>query len=540
MNESLRYLMKKSVINSFKKTLKRPVKAFGILLLVIYYLMIPFIVEPLMTDMGLKNKEGFVLIASIVTLYIVLPTTLSYFKRKGINFKNQDINFILASPTSPKQAIIYGLSKEIFINMVMQIMIFIAAVFVFNISLLTTVILIAVNMVFSNLLRNSLAMIMYASEDITLKQKQLIKKIVYSLLALFTVFSLTIVISQTIKAGFDFSYINSVITSFSYLTSVITSPVVLMFPVFGWQLGWINLMILGPTPYTLISTGLYFISSIYFTHVAYKMVCKGEYYEDALSFSKHVSHITSKKGNITIAEMFGRKNKRYDYKGKLKGLYAKVIFHKQIIELRRSKKIILSLKDFVYLVIGIGLGVASVFFDDFITSEYFFEIIVGIGMYLTVFIKTRSSWKNEFENYYIFIMPDSSINKLFRATLLENILSFIRAIFLAVPAGILMRAPLWQIVGAIIAQTLIKVMMTYVSIYIEEIIGAKIGKILASFINFTVLIVFVIIPIVAILIIMNGMLFISFSIIVLYTIGVIILFLALAAINLTNIESLEE
>lgn len=530
MNESLRYLMKKSVINSFKKTLKRPVKAFGILLLVIYYLMIPFLVEQLITDMGLKNKEGFVLIVSIGTLYIVLPMTLSYFKRKGINFKNQDINFILASPTSPKQAIIYGLSKEIFINMVMQIMIFIAAVFVFNISLLTTVILIAVNMVFSNLLRNSLAMIMYASEDITIKQKQLIKKIVYSLLALFTVFLLTIVISQTIKAGFDFSY----------LTSVITSPVVLMFPVFGWQLGWINLMILGPTPYTLISTGLYFISSIYFTHVAYKMVCTGEYYEDALSFSKHVSHIASKKGNITIAEIFGRKNKRYDYKGKLKGLYAKVIFHKQITELRRSKKIILSLKDFVYLITGIGLGVASIFFDDFITSEYFFEAIVAIGMYLTVFIKTRSSWKTEFENYYIFIMPDSSINKLFRATLLENNLSFIRAIFLAVPAGIIMSASLWQIVSAIIAQTLIKVMMTYVSIYIEEIIGAKIGKVIASFINFIISIVLVIIPIVAILIIMNGMLFISFSIIVLYTIGVIILFLALAAINLTNIESLEE
>ena len=118
MNESLRYLMKKSVINSLKKTLKRPVKAFGILLLVIYFLMIPFLVEPLITDMGLKNKEGFVLIASIVTLYIVLPMTLSYFKRKGINFKNQDINFILASPTSPKQAIIYGLSKEIFINII--------------------------------------------------------------------------------------------------------------------------------------------------------------------------------------------------------------------------------------------------------------------------------------------------------------------------------------------------------------------------------------------------------------------------------------
>ena len=105
-----------------------------------------------------------------------------------MNFKKQDINFIWQVQRRQNNAIDYALSKEVYINLAMQVMFFIAAVFVFEISLLTSLLYILVNVVVSNLLSYSLAIIMYASEDITLKQKQGIKRIIYVILAGFTVF----------------------------------------------------------------------------------------------------------------------------------------------------------------------------------------------------------------------------------------------------------------------------------------------------------------------------------------------------------------
>lgn len=530
MNKSLQYLTKRSIINTLRKLLKSPLKGIGILIITIYYFCIPFLVKGLITDIGLNNREGFVLIASVGTLYLSMPMTLTYFKRKGVTFRKQDINFILASPTPPKEALIYALSKDIFINLVTQVMFLIGAVFVFEVPVLTTLIYIIVNIVFSNFLSYSLAIIMYASEEITLKQKQIIKRIVYLILGTFTVFLLTMVISQTLKHGFNVAY----------LTATISSPLILMIPIFGWQLGWLNLMLLGITPITLLATVLFFTSTIYLTYYAYKMISTGDYYEDALSFSENMAFIESKKDEITITEALGNKQKKYAYKGQLKGLNSKVIFHKQLIERRRVKKYFIGLGDMVYLVAGIALGVASIVVDDFINPNYFFEIMVGISIYLSLFLRPPAGWKSEFKNYYIFVIPDSSKNKLFNATLLEHFLSFIRVSFLTVPAGLLMRVSVLEIFYAIIVQILLKAMITYVSIFIEEILGAKIGKKFATIINTFVSIIIMIAPIIGLVFITSISLFLSFATISFYAIIIMMIFLLLASNSLKNIESLDD
>lgn len=529
MNKSLVYLTKRSLVNVFRKSIKKPLKSIGIILVTIYYLYLPFILKGFLTNFNLNSRAGFVFIASIGTLYLSMPMTLTYFKRKGVNFKQQDVNFILASPIPPKQALIYALSKDIFINVVMQAMFLIAAIFVFDIPLLISFIYIIINIIFSNFLSYSLAIIMYASEEITLKQKQMIKRAVYLILLTFTIFLLTMVISQSLKNGFDITY----------LLSTISSPFVLMIPIFGWQLGWLNLMILGATPLSLLATSLFFISTIYLTYVAYKMKSTGDYYEDALSFSENVALLQSKKGDVTIAEAFGKKQKKYSYEGTLKGLNSKVIFYKQVMERRRVKKYFLSFGDIIYLIAGIGLGVVSIIFDDFMDSSYFFEIMIGISVYLSVFFKPAAGWKSEFKNYYIFVMPDSSIKKLFHATLLEHFLSLIRVVFLTVPAGLLMRVSILEIFYAIIVQSLLKGMITYVSIFIEEIQGAKIGKTIASMINIFVTIILMIGPIIALAFITSISLFLSFITISLYALIVMTLFLYVASRQLNNIEALD-
>lgn len=313
-----------------------------------------------------------------------------------------------------------------------------------------------------------------------------------------------------------------------------------MLPIFGWQLGWLNLIMLGLTPVRLLATGLFFASALSLTYYAYKMKSTGDYYEDALSFSENVAILESKKGDISISEAFGNKKKKYEYKGKLKGFKSNVIFHKQFIERRRSRKYFLTFGDLLYLIAGFGLGIASIFFDNVINPDYFIEIMIGISIYLSIFFKPSSDWKSEFKNHYLFLMPDSPLNKLFNASLLEHLLSGVRAIFLTVPAGLFMRASFLDILYAISVQILLKAMMTYVSIFIEGIIGAKIGKTFASIINILLSIIIMLGPIAALFFTGTLSILSIFLAISLYAMLIMFLFLYLSSINLRNIESLEE
>ena len=279
MTDSLRFLISRSIINSLKNLKKKPLKAIGIILGSIYFIMIPFISKGAVEGLGLNNKTGFIIIATIATIYIKMPSTLSYFKRKGVTFKKQDINFILATPTSPKQALVYALSKQGYLSAVMKLMIFIAAIFIFKIPVVTAIIYMAVSIIFDNLTSYSLGLIMYASEQITLRQKKIIRWVVYGILIAFTLIILYQVFSTTLKTGFDVAF----------LIETFSNPLVLLIPIFGWQLGWLNLIILGVTPINLVATILYIGTGIMLALYAYKMPCTGEYYEDALSFSENLA-----------------------------------------------------------------------------------------------------------------------------------------------------------------------------------------------------------------------------------------------------------
>lgn len=529
MSKSLQYLMITSIKGSIRNTVKKPLKTIGIFLATIYFISIPFLVKDLAVSMGLNNKLGFIIIATLSTVYLRLPATLSYFKRKGVIFKKADINFILASPTKPKQALIYALLKQAYMDVVMQLMIFNAAMYIFNLSFWHTSLYVGVNFVFSSLTSYSLALLMYGSENITARQKDLVRNAVYIILILFSLALIYEVGSKTWVYGFDIGY----------LFSVFSHPLTLFIPIFGWQLGWLNLVILGPNLVNIISASLFFLSAFTLTFFAYKMQSTGGYYEDALSFSEHLDLIESKKSNVTFSQSLGIKQKRHNYQGKMLGLGAKVIFYKQVIERRRVRKYFLAFGDLLYFIAGLALGLIAFFINDFVNPDYFFIIMCGISIYLGVFFNPQPTWKNDFQNYFIFMIPEKFSKKLLYATLLEHFITLIRALLLTVPAGIMLRASFLDIIYAIIAQSVIKVMITYVSIFTEEVVGSRIGKVLASFLNvFTSIIALLVI--VAILSFSKSLgNFTSMSLIVGYSLIVMMGFLFLSAKFLSDMESLD-
>ena len=524
MNNALRFHMKISLINMVKRTLKRPMKTIGALFLIAYFLAIPFTVKSMVSDLGFDTPEGFVLVNTAMSIYIMMPATLSYFKRKGVLFRKQDVNFMFASPISPKQILFYALLKQAFMSVLMQVVSMMAAIFLFKISVPVALFFGLSNFIFSSLLSYSLAIIMYGSERLSEKTKETFKWIVYGLL-----------ISVT---GFIAFYLIHNGVSVESATSLVSHPFILSIPIFGWELGWLNLVILGVTPVRLITGILFILTSVLLTWFAYKMESTGAYYEDALQFSERQARLEAKKGDVSFNDVFDKKRKVYERDSKLKGQFAKAIFSRQIVERRRTRRFFISLSDLVYLLMGIGAGVLT-YYGEF-ESELFFPIASGVSLYLAIFFNPSPTWKDEFSKYFLFVIPDTMRHKLWYATMMEHLISLIRAVFIAVPFGLIIGASFLDIVLVIMTQLLLKAMIVYKSILIDGYVGAKIGKITAQFVSIAVSVIIVIIPMIAIvgssLISVMG----SFAIVAGYSLVMMFVFMYLCVRVLSNIESLND
>lgn len=524
MNNALRFHLKISLKNMIKRTFKRPLKTIGILFLTIYFVSIPFTMKNLMTTLGLANAKGFVLVNTGMTIYIVMPATLTYFKRNGVLFRKQDVNFMFASPISPKQVLLYALFKQAYMTILMQIVGFIAAIYLFLIPLHLAVFYSLSNFIFSNLMSYSLAIIMYASERLSEKTKRGLKWAVYLGMVAVTILLILYFIQNGVSA--------------ESAMALISHPLILGIPIFGWELGWMNLILLGATPLTIITGSLFLITSVILGLIAYRMKSTGDYYEDALQFSERQEKIIAKQGDVSLNDVFNRKRKVYNHDSKINAKYSRAIFSRQIIERRRTRRFFISFGDLLSLLFGITAGVLSLYGE--LESSLYFPIACGISLYLTIFFTPSSIWKEEFSKYFLYVIPDTMWNKLLGATLMEHLVSLLRAIFLALPFGLIIGAPFLDIIFVIIAQVLLKAMIIYKSIFIDGYIGAKIGAVPAQFVSIFVSVIVVIIPVIAVIASIAMPTYFSFAIVAVYSIAMMFLFMYLCVRTLTNIESLSD
>ena len=507
-----------------KRTLKRPLKSIGVLLLSLYFIFLPFTMKNMITDFGLANPKGFVAINTVITIYFVMPTTLTFFKRNGVVFRHQDVNFMFASPINPKQILFYALFKQIYLSILLQIAAIIAAIFIFKIPVHVALLYGLINLIFSQLMSYSLAIILYASERLSEKVKDNIKWAIYLGMILVTV----LIAIYFIQNG----------VSIQTATALVSHPLILGIPIFGWELGWLNLIILGPTPLTLTTGILFLITSITLGILAFRMESTGDYYEDALKFSERQAKIEAKKGNVSLNDVFNKERKIYKHQSKIKSKYAGTIFSRQIIERRRTRRFFISFGDLIYLIAGLGAGLLTMYGN--VEKTLYFPIASGISLYLTIFFAPSSLWREEFSKYFLYVIPDTMWNKLLGATMMEHLTALIRAVLLAVPFGLIVQAPLIDILLVILVQVLLKAMITYKTIFIDGYFGAKIGATAAQFLSIFVSIIVVIIPLIAIIASIGVASIISFSIVAGYSLAMMFLFMYFCIRSLTNLDSLND
>lgn len=471
MNSGLIYYYKITFKNRLKNIIRKPFKSIGSILLSMIWLYYPFIFKRTIVDMGLDNPSGYITIFAVIIIFFSLPIKLSYFKRKGIVFNESDINLLFTSPISPKDIIVHGMTKNIVQNVFKYIVLFIAALYIFKISIIKSLLICLGGIILTNTIDISMGIIMYGSEKISIKTKEKIQYLVYTVLIILAIFILLILAMQ----GF----------TMENFKNILTGNLMIMVPILVWEIGFLRLILFGGDIFSTISAILYIASTVGLLIVVRRMKIVGEYYEEALSFSEDYTKAikeSKKDGGIKIV---GKKNEYKDIEFSTKGRFAKAIFYKQLDELKKVSFLSKYGRMIIYFLSSMIFGTIFKIIDPSTSPYIVFAGCYILSSYTLVFFSSKKTWKKEFEIHYTYLIPDTVLNKIIYSTAVGHIKNLVEGIALFTPVSLMLGFPIYYGILCGIIYMGVGSVLLYFDLMISEILGARIGAMVTSIIMIT-------------------------------------------------------
>lgn len=475
------YLFKTTLKNRIKKALKKPVTYLYTVFIVAYAVFILATLGSMAGDFGVATPEGLAGVFTAFAFFFIPANLVSYGKRKGLIFQQSDIHFLFQSPVKPKLVLLNAHVKNIILGILVGIGLVVAGVLWFHIPLWKMLLYFLFSQVIENILEGSMMLIFYGSEKLSETSLKVIRYIMYAAILSFVAFGFYFLSQNGFQVTTAFDYLNH-----DYLQIV---------PVIGWNIAAIHLIFVGPTLINVIGTILYGISAVIFLVLAYRMDCQGGFYEDAMKFADDYAEARakSKKGEVAV---LGKKKKFNKANVTYKGYYGKAIFYRQLLEYKKNKFFIFGLNTLV----SVGAAVVAYFMSqdaEIATSAYRPFLIPGIMAYMCfIFSGYPTKWGKEMASPYTYLIPDRPIRKLWYATLIEHIRSFLDGAIFAIPAAILLEISVVQMLLSILIYICIQAFKLYSTVMLEALLGKSLGPmakqifrmlLMATFIGFGVI-----------------------------------------------------
>lgn len=459
--EAIKYLYKTSFKNQLKKSVKKPVTVIYCILTIAYLVWMYITFQDLVTNSKLNTSEGLVIVLSMIVLFILPGNLITFAKRKGLIFKKSDVHLLFTSPIKPKSILVYGYLKNIILGIVMGLILVPIGVFWFGIPVYTMVLYFLVSQVVENTLEISLMVILYGNESLSRKTLNIIRKV----LLLFI--GAIVIIGVYLFFEYD--------KSLAFVSPFLSNPYLQMVPILGWIIACYRLLFLGATTLNVICTCLYLITTIILFIIAYRMPCRGLYYQDAMKFADDYeeARIRSQKGEVAVVGAKGAKLKAatIEYKGN----FAKAIFYRQILEYKKRRFFIFGAYNLLCL--GVGILVAYLA-KDLKVREYALFIATGAGAYCTfIFSGFSTKWSKELEKPYTYLIPDSPIKKLWYSTVMEHIRAIIDGLLIVLPVAIVIRMNIVAVILSILCYVCLQANKLYLTVLSEALLGNTVGAV---------------------------------------------------------------
>ena len=452
--KTLFYVTYRGFVNRLKKALKRPVTYLFIAVAVAYIALLGYGLYQIVGNAHFDSASALVIVITVL-LFFALPTSYwMYARRKGIIFKPSHAHFIFNAPISPKQVLIYGALKNILMDAIFGVVILLGGVLLFDVPLWKMILVFLVWVIMTSLQEGGIVILLYGNEKVSVEKMGKASKLMIGVLAVIAVFL--------------FWYIRTYGFSLASVSALVDYPGLQMLPLIGWNVAVFRLILLGPTTLNVICSILYVVSTAAILIAAWKLPCYGGYYEEAAKFADDYQAMRdrNKKG-----ETGNGREKYRKIKGGIKGTGAKAIFNRQLLEYKKARFFIFSSMNLISFFIAFVMARA---YDG--ASKYAGLMLLGILAYVIFCMSGYvGKWEKELQNPYIYLIPEKPMKKLWYATQMEHIKSFIDGSIMCVGIGVAWHLPVWQIVSAILLYMLFQAMRMYMRIFALYILGDNFG-----------------------------------------------------------------
>ncbi|SFS03250.1 putative ABC exporter domain-containing protein [Anaeromicropila populeti] len=453
------YLYRTAFKNKLKKALKKPVTYIYFVLVGIYLVSFFVSLPGLVEKLNMANPEGLIIVLSFTAILFLPLNFMSYAKRKGLVFKQSDVQFLFTMPVHPKLVLLYAHLRTIIMGLVLAAFLVPAGVIMFHVPIWKMLLYFIGATVVENVLEGSIMLLLYGNERFSEKTVKVFGHLLMAFLFAMMAYIIYLFLQDK--------------NALRFIHTLVENRVFQAIPVIGWSISFYRLLLLGPTTLNVICTALYFLTTIVFLVMAVKMKCTGLFYEDAMKFADDYEEALKKtrRGEMALVgkrKRFGRASITY------KGSGAKAIYYKQILEYKKNRTFIFGWNTLISLAVGI-VGV-FLFRDEDVKNMGMF-VLPGVSAYICfIFSGYSGKWGKEIVNPYTFLIPDSTVKKLWYATLVEHYRSIVDGLLISIPIGVVLRLTPLQIVLGLFIYVCLQANKLYVLVLAEALIGNTLGQ----------------------------------------------------------------
>ncbi len=459
------FLIRKSLKNIIKSAFKKPLVLIGylfVLLLLGGSLALAFFMPSGSVNQNPPEMfKGIMVLASGVLYYSTLKMGID----KGSSyFRMADVNLVFPSPLKGNHVLLYGFLKQLAGTL---LFIYLAVAQIPNLKNNFMINNYGVWMILLAVVMYSLAFplvsIAIYSWTTKVKVRKVWAKRVLDIVALAAV----LVFILRLSASGQFAVA---------LQEVFGSPAAQYFPLIGWTAA---IASAGVTGFTFpavfgLSAMLLVIVGLLISFLRMKV----DYYEDVLEATEYAETVlkAKKEGNT-----MGLNTKiKSNVKQKLNGTGARVLFSKQILELRKTSFFLFLDRTSITIILS-AVIFKLVMPDEAGTMNLI--IILAFSVYMLLLFQMQGRLGQELSKPYIFLIPDSPARKLFYTTLPEHVKNLFDGAVLFILSGILFKANPLLVPACIITYVLFGAVFTYTDVLCRRLFGSVHSKALLIFIK---------------------------------------------------------
>lgn len=459
---ALLYLSKRTFMNKLQKALKKPVSLILIIFGVFYGIVFVITVGKLLGKLHFDSVKGLIVIITIWTVYGFLLSFLGYASRKGVIFLPSHTQFVFPAPISPKLILVHGAWMNYLLSVTVSILFVIGGFTVFGVAPWRLALFFLFGCVLEIVLELSTIVVLYTNDRISEKMMKWLSRGMKAFLLGVTLFMIL--------------YFKRYGLTLDTASAFIDWKGLQMIPVVGWNISVYRLILLGPDTLNVICSVLYFVFAIAMSLAAWRMKCRGGYYEDAAKFADDYAELKKRKASgEMILDSRKAKRKYRKVQESIKATGAKAIFYRQLLEYKKEKYFIFSKVTLFYLAGAILLS--RILLDSVMKAGVPQVYLMGIILYVTFLMSSYvGKWEAELKNPYLFMIPDNPVRKLWYATLIEHGKALIDACVFCIPFGIAWKFSPVQVVLAILTYAILQMNKVFTKVVSQCIFGDTLGR----------------------------------------------------------------